>query len=381
MVDALGTDYTAAKVAEVSAYYESMPASAKEDSEVAAKYASFRETYIKKPALATLKALISAAGDAPAREDMEAVVAYYGSLEESLQNDTEIKAAYDAFYESAYRTIVKADFLEKINAITTDSDDEGKIGIIREYRSLTQDLQTDAEIKAAYESFVKTYITDRLDSDCFVQFADPVIAYYQSVCKVVLATTGKEIGGTITLSEGESHLGEASLNVKVSENWTANSAFRVMPQIKNETGKAIKVFFYFKADTQARRCAVYSSTTSSAAWEGKIGENHQAEKGQWQFVSFELPADRYFYLDMQWWKDVNGSTKYMIGYAMDIMMTSVTYATPEYVSGLIEKYNALTDETAKAELKQKINDVYGILSETEKAAVVGYEAWNAAANA
>ena len=88
-----------------------MPASAKEDSEVAAKYASFRETYIKKPALATLKALISAAGDAPAREDMEAVVAYYGSLEESLQNDTEIKAAYDAFYENAYRSIVKADFL------------------------------------------------------------------------------------------------------------------------------------------------------------------------------------------------------------------------------------------------------------------------------
>ena len=48
---------------------------------------------------------------------------------------------------------------------------------------------------------------------------------------------------------------------------------------------------------------------------------------------------------------------------------------------LIEKYNALTDETAKAELKQKINDVYGILSETEKAAVVGYAAWNAVANA
>ena len=86
-------------------------------------------------------------------------------------------------------------------------------------------------------------------------------------------------------------------------------------------------------------------------------------------------------MDIQWWKDANGSTKYMIGYAMDIMMTSVTYATPGYVSGLIEEYNALTDETAKAELKQKINDVYGILSETEKAAVVGYEAWNAAANA
>ena len=373
MVDALGTDYTAAEVAAVSAYYETMPASAKEDSEVAAKYASFRETYIKKPALATLKALISAAGDAPAREDLEAVVAYYGSLEESLQNDTEIKAAYDAFYENAYRTIVKADFLAKINAITKDSDDEEKIDVIRAYRSLTQDLQTDAEIKAAYESFVKTYITDRLDSNCFVQFADPVIAYYQSVCKVVLATTGKEIGGTITLSEGERHLGEASLNVKVGENWTANSALRVMPQIKNETGKAIKIFFYFKADTQARRCAVYSSATSSAAWEGKIGENHQAEKGQWQFVSFELPADRYFYLDIQWWKDANGSTKYMIGYAMDIMMTSVTYATPGYVSGLIEEYNALTDETAKAELKQKINDVYGILSETEKAAVVGYD--------
>ena len=127
-----------------------------------------------------------------------------------------------------------------------------------------------------------------------MQFADPVIAYYQSVCKVVLATTGKEIGGTITLSEGERHLGEASLNVKVSENWTANSALRVMPQIKNETGAAIKVFFYFKADTQARRFAVYSSATSAAAWEGQIGENHQAEKGQWQFVSFELPADRYF---------------------------------------------------------------------------------------
>ena len=238
-------------------------------------------------------------------------------------------------------------------------------------------MQTDAEIKTAYESFVKTYITDRLDKDCFIQLSDPVIAYYQNIYTVLNATEKQ----TITLGEGESHLGEASLNVKVSENWTANSAFRVMPQIKNETGKAIKVFFYFKADTQARRCAVYSSTTSSAAWEGMIGENHCVEKGQWQFVSFELPADRYFYLDMQWWKDVNGSTKYMIGYAMDIMMTSVTYATPEYVSGLIEKYNALTDETAKAELKQKINDVYGILSETEKAAVVGYAAWNAVANA
>ena len=33
------------------------------------------------------------------------------------------------------------------------------------------------------------------------------------------------------------------------------------------------------------------------------------------------------------------------------------------------------------QLKQKINDVYGILSETEKAAVVGYAAWNAVANA
>lgn len=377
MVDALGTDYTAAKVAEVSAYYESMPASVKEDSEVAAKYASFRENYIKKPALASLKALISAAGDAPTREDMEAVVTYYGSLEESLQNDTEIKAAYDAFYEKAYRSIVKADFLAEINAITKDSDDEEKLDVIRAYRSLTQDLQTDAEIKTAYESFVKTYITDRLDKDCFIQFSDPVIAYYQNIYTVLNATEKQ----TITLGEGESHLGEASLNVKVSENWTASSALRVMPQIKNETGKAIKVFFYFKADTQARRFAVYSSTTSSAAWEGKIGENHCVEKGQWQFVSFELPADRYFYLDMQWWKDANGNTKYMIGYAMDIMMTSVTYATPEYVSGLIEKYNALTDETAKAELKQKINDVYGILSETEKAAVVGYAAWNAVANA
>ena len=101
------------------------------------------------------------------------------------------------------------------------------------------------------------------------------------------------------------------------------------------------------------------------------------EKATWTFVSFDLAPGQAFYMTAQWWKDVNGNEKYMIGYQMELEIGNFNLVTADYVSSLIAEMSTVADEAKKAEYVKKIKDMYGVLSETEKANVTGYDAFAA----
>ena len=60
---------------------------------------------------------------------------------------------------------------------------------------------------------------------------------------------------------------------------------------------------------------------------------------------------------------------------MQLEIGSFRIVNADYVSSLSAEVNTITDETKKAEYVKKIKDMYGVLSESEKANVVGYDAF------
>ena len=72
------------------------------------------------------------------------------------------------------------------------------------------------------------------------------------------------------------------------------------------------------------------------------------EKATWTFVSFDLAPGQAFYMTAQWWKDVNGNEKYMIGYQMELEIGNFNLVTADYVSSLIAEMSTVADEAKKA---------------------------------
>ena len=106
----------------------------------------------------------------------------------------------------------------------------------------------------------------------------------------------------------------------------------MMPQFVNTTGETITVSFYVRSvDNEYRKIRI--EKTENGAWKGYATDFYYLEKNTWTFVSFELDAGQSFYVFTQWWKDVNGNNKYMIGYEMTLEFSSFYVSDADYVSG------------------------------------------------
>ncbi|MFR1553050.1 MAG: hypothetical protein ACLSTV_00005, partial [Coriobacteriales bacterium] len=126
-------------------------------------------------------------------------------------------------------------------------------------------------------------------------------------------------GQTITHANAAGYADDAVMKVTVSENWNTGSRYLLCPQIVNTGTETLKVSFYIRSvDSQYRKIRIELTEGIGGVWKGYGTDLIKMEKATWTFVSFDLAPGQAFYMTAQWWKDVNGNEKYMIGYQMEL---------------------------------------------------------------
>lgn len=364
-VAALSPDSTQEEIDAVRAAYNALSSDDREKESVVQAWTTLWETYYVAPALATLNEKIAATGDSA--DEILSVVNWYNALEEDLKAEQSISSAYNAFYQEKYAVLFAAEFGDMVSALTDESSDAALIEALKLYQGADSAVKENQTVAASYAT-LSALIEKRLNSNVLVDVSSDLARAY-NLSYIVENATGNQ---TVLYADAEDFADGKAMRVTVSENWTVNSSYKMLPNYVNTTGQTVTVSFYVRSvDTQYRKIRV--ETTENGAWKGYGTDYYYLEKDEWTFVSFQLEAGRSFYVLAQWWKDVNGTAKYMIGYEMQLEFSDIFVVTADQVSALIAEYAGLTDETLKAQYEQKITDLYNILPEEEKANVVGYD--------
>ena len=373
-VNALDADSTREEIDAVRGLYDALSDSLKEEATVGEAWNKLWTEYYVAPALAELTDKIAAVAD-NSKEEIEGIIEWYNGLESDLKNEESIKAKYEEFYRDKYAILFEAEFSETVASLSDGSSDEELLAALNTYRAADEEVKAGETIAKAYASLC-ALIEGRLSQTALIDVSSELALAYN----ISYTIDNPAEGQTLSCAETAGYADDAAaVKVTISENWNANSCYKMMPQFVNTTGETITVSFYVRSvDNEYRKIRI--EKTENGAWKGYATDFYYLEKNTWTFVSFELDAGQSFYVFTQWWKDVNGNNKYMIGYEMTLEFSSFYVSDADYVSGLISAWSGLTDEAKKAEYSKKINDFYGILSEEEKKKVVGYDDFIASGN-
>lgn len=375
-VDALDSSSTRAEIDAVREAYNALPSSVKEEERAKTAWEALWNDYYVAPALSELNGKIDAVTDESAKAEVVAVIDWYGALEDALKNDAKIKVAYDAFYQTRYAIVFAEDFSAAVSALGADSADTELIAVLNMYRGADASVKTHERVAGAYETLCGL-IEERLDQSAWLDVSSELAIAYNVQGEVYLPDANQSV--TYTSVTGGYADDDGAVKAVVSANWTATSNYHFIPLAENTTGETIRIGFYIRSvDSYYRKIRIEKTVGINGSWKGYGTDYYYLEQQTWTFVTFELEAGEACYIFAQWWKDPNGNTKYLIGYEMQLEITNFRVLNADYVTSLIKEADSIADEAKKAEYVQKIKDAYGVLSDEEKAAVVGYDDFAAA---
>jgi lipoprotein len=369
-VNALTAQSTKAEIDAVREAYKTLSSAVREEEKTKAAWSKLWNEYYVAPALAELNLKIGAITDDSGKDDVTNVIDWYNALEDDLKNNVDIKAAYEAFYTARYGIIFTADFKAAVAGLSADSTDEQLIDVLKTYREADAAIKESDEVKAAYGT-LGGLIEARLSETAWIDVSSELARLYN--LKDVAEKPAD--GQTITHANAAGYADDAVMKVTVSENWNTGSRYLLCPQIVNTGTETLKVSFYIRSvDSQYRKIRIELTEGIGGVWKGYGTDLIKMEKATWTFVSFDLAPGQAFYMTAQWWKDVNGNEKYMIGYQMELEIGNFNLVTADYVSSLIAEMSTIADEEKKAEYLRKGKDLYNVLSAAEQEQVVGADA-------
>ena len=366
-VNALTAQLAKAEIDAVRGIYDTLPAAVKEEDKTKAAWNKLWDNYYVAPALAELNAKIAAITDASGKDDIIAVIDWYNALEEGLKNNDDIKAAYDAFYAARYAVVFTADFKAAVEELNADSTDDQLIAVLKIYQDADAAIKNGEEVKAAYEVLC-ALVETRLNAEVLADVSSELARAYSTEYEV----KNPDANQTVTYENAAGYADDAAMKVTVSENWNANSQWLFYPHIANTGEETIKIGFYVRSlDAWHRRVSVEIHNGATGKWIKSVP--FLLEKKTWTLVSFDLEAGQSAHLFANWWKDGNGSVKYIIGYRMELEISNFRIVNADYVSSLIAEADTIADEAKKAEYIRKAKDIYNVLSAAEQEKVVGAE--------